>query len=123
MLIDANRCFSLEAIDSCGRFLLETMNSCGHFSLEAVNSPDQLYQTKVRVLVSCPSHMTNVRQQSVAGGVRRSVLVNPGTLAGGMDITPDLTFLNIHNPFTNGRISIYLDKHNRMSLETKDYFV
>jgi len=40
-----------------------------------------------------------------------------------MDITPDLPFLNIHNQFTNERISIYLDKHNHMSLNTKDYFV
>jgi len=42
-----------------------------------------------------------------------------------MNITPDLPFLNIHtsNPFTNERISVYLDKHNRMSLNTKDYFV
>jgi len=42
-------------------------------------------------------------------------------------ITPYLPFLNIHNPFTNERISliisVYLDKHNRMSLNTKDYFV
>jgi len=35
----------------------------------------------------------------------------------------DISFLNIHNPFTNERISIYLDKHNRMSLDTKNYFV
>ena len=35
----------------------------------------------------------------------------------------DLPFLNIHNPFTNKRIRVYLDKHNRMSLNTKDYFV
>jgi len=40
-----------------------------------------------------------------------------------MDITPDLPFLNIHNLFTNERISVYLDKHNRMSLNSKDYFV
>ena len=40
-----------------------------------------------------------------------------------IDITPDLKFLNIHNPFTNERISIYLDKHNHMSLDKKDYFV
>jgi len=40
-----------------------------------------------------------------------------------MDITSDLPFLNIHNQFTNERISIYLDKHNRMFLNTKDYFV
>jgi len=40
-----------------------------------------------------------------------------------MNITPGLPFLNIHNPFTNERISIYLDKHSRMSLDTKDYFV
>ena len=40
-----------------------------------------------------------------------------------MDITLDLQFLNIHNPLTNERISVYLDKHNRMSLNTKDYIV
>jgi len=40
-----------------------------------------------------------------------------------MDITPDLPFLNIHNPFTNERISVCLDKHNRISLNTKEYFV
>ena len=40
-----------------------------------------------------------------------------------MDITPDLLFLNIHNPFTNEKISVYLDKHNRMFVNTKDYFV
>jgi len=40
-----------------------------------------------------------------------------------INITPDLTFLNIHNPFTNERISVYLDKHSRMFLDTKDYFV
>jgi len=67
--------------------------------------------------------MTNVRQQAVACRNVRFVLVNPGTLVGGINITPDLPFLNIQNPFTNGRISIYLDEHNRMSLETKDYFV
>jgi len=40
-----------------------------------------------------------------------------------MDITPGLPFLNIHNQFTNERISVYLDKHDRMSLNTKDHFV
>jgi len=40
-----------------------------------------------------------------------------------MNITPDLPFLNIHNPFTNERIRVYLDIHNRMFLDTKDYFV
>jgi len=40
-----------------------------------------------------------------------------------MNITLDLPFLNIHKPFTTVRISIYLDKHSRMSLDTKDYFV
>jgi len=40
-----------------------------------------------------------------------------------MDITLDLTFLNIHNLYTNERISVYLDKHNGMLLNTKDYFV
>ena len=39
-----------------------------------------------------------------------------------MNIT-DLPFLNIHNPLTNERISVYLDKHSRMSLDIKDYFV
>ena len=38
-----------------------------------------------------------------------------------MNITPDLPFLNIHNPFTNERISVYLDKHSRMCLDTKEY--
>jgi len=40
-----------------------------------------------------------------------------------MNITPDLLFLNIHNPFTNERISVYMDKHCRMSLDRKDYFL
>ena len=40
-----------------------------------------------------------------------------------MDITPDLPLLNIHNLFTNESISVYLDKRNRMSLDTKEYFV
>jgi len=40
-----------------------------------------------------------------------------------MDITLDLPFLNIHNQFTNERISEYLNKHNGMSLNTKDYYV
>ena len=40
-----------------------------------------------------------------------------------MNITPELPFLNIHNPFTNERISVYLDKHSSMSFLTKDYFV
>jgi len=40
-----------------------------------------------------------------------------------MNMTPDLPFLYIHNPFTNERISIFLDKHSHMSLDTKDYFV
>jgi len=40
-----------------------------------------------------------------------------------MDITRDLSFLNIHNLFTNERISAYLDKHNCMFLNTKDYFI
>jgi len=40
-----------------------------------------------------------------------------------MKITPHLPFLIIHNPFTNERISVYLDKHSRMTLKTKDYFV
>jgi len=39
-----------------------------------------------------------------------------------MDITRNLQFLNIHNPFTNESISVYLDKQNRLSLNTKDYF-
>ena len=28
-----------------------------------------------------------------------------------------------HNPFTNERISMYLDKHGRMSLDTKDNLI
>jgi len=40
-----------------------------------------------------------------------------------MNMTPDLPFLNINNPFTNKRISGYLDKHIRMSLGTKVFFV
>jgi len=35
----------------------------------------------------------------------------------------DLLFLNIHNQFTNESISVYLDKQNRVSLNTKDYFI
>jgi len=31
-------------------------------------------------------------------------------------------FLNIHNLFTNETISVYLDKHSRMSLDTNNYF-
>jgi len=38
-----------------------------------------------------------------------------------MNITPDIPFLNIHNLFTNKRISVYLDKQSRMSLDTKEY--
>ena len=40
-----------------------------------------------------------------------------------MNSTPDISFLNIHNLFTNERLSVYLDKHGRMSSDTKDYFV
>ena len=40
-----------------------------------------------------------------------------------MNITLNLPFLNIHDPFTNERISVYLDKHSGMFLETFDYFV
>jgi len=40
-----------------------------------------------------------------------------------MDITLDLPFLNIHNRFTNERISVYLDTHSLMSLGPKCYFV
>jgi len=40
-----------------------------------------------------------------------------------MDNTPDHPFLNIHNQFTNEKISVYLNKHKRMSLNTKDYIV
>jgi len=39
-----------------------------------------------------------------------------------MNITPDL-FLNILNPFTNDRISVYFNKHSLMSFDTKDFFV
>jgi len=40
-----------------------------------------------------------------------------------INITPDLLFLNIQNLFTNERISVYLDNHSRMSLDTKYYVV
>jgi len=40
-----------------------------------------------------------------------------------MNITTDFQFLNILNMFTNAIISAYLDKHGRLSLDTKDYFV
>ena len=40
-----------------------------------------------------------------------------------LNITPDHPFLNILNMFTNEIISAYLDKHGRLSLDTKDYFV
>ena len=40
-----------------------------------------------------------------------------------MDFTPDLPFLYIHNPFSNERISVYVDKHSRIYLDTNDYFV
>jgi len=40
-----------------------------------------------------------------------------------MDIMPNLPYLNVHNPFTNERISVYLNNHSCMSLDTKDYFV
>jgi len=84
--------------------------------------------------------MTNVRQQSVVGGVvrsvlvnpgtlvvgvRRSVLVNPGTLVGGMDITPDTG-----PPIYKYSYSVYqwkdyriLGTNNHLSLETKNYVV
>jgi len=52
-----------------------------------------------------------------------AVLVNDVICVWWMDITPDIPFLNIQNPFTNERISIYLDKHNCMFWNTKDYFV
>ena len=39
-----------------------------------------------------------------------------------MNIIPDLPFQNVHNPFTNGKISVPLDKHSRMSFDIKDYF-
>jgi len=40
-----------------------------------------------------------------------------------MNTAPDLPFLNIQYPFTNERITVYLDKHSRMFLDTKDYFI
>ena len=40
-----------------------------------------------------------------------------------MNITPDLLFLNIQNPFTSETISVNFDKHTLMSLGTKYYFV
>ena len=35
----------------------------------------------------------------------------------------DLPFLNIHNPLIDESISVYLDKHSPIYLDTKDYFV
>jgi len=35
----------------------------------------------------------------------------------------DLTILNIYNSVTIERISVYLDKHSRLSLDSNDYFV
>jgi len=40
-----------------------------------------------------------------------------------MYITLDLPFQKNYNPFTNERIHVYLDIHNCMFLNTKDYFV
>ena len=41
-----------------------------------------------------------------------------------IDNTPDLPFLNIQNPFTmNESLSVHLDKHNHIALDTQDYFV
>jgi len=40
-----------------------------------------------------------------------------------MDITLVLIFLNIHDPFSIERISVYLDTHSHMSLDTEYYFV
>jgi len=40
-----------------------------------------------------------------------------------MDIMPDLLFQNMHKPFTNESFSLYFNKHNSMSLNTRDYFV
>jgi len=40
-----------------------------------------------------------------------------------MNITPDFPFLNIDHPFTNKKISIYLDKHSHVSFDTKNYVV
>ena len=40
-----------------------------------------------------------------------------------MDTTPDLPFLHVYYLFTNERISVYLDQHIRMYLDTKDDFV
>jgi len=68
-------------------------------------------------------------KQSLQGGILESLcLLAIGLLALNtqmvkMNITPDLTFLNIHNPFTNEMIREYLDKQSCMSLDTKDYFV
>jgi len=40
-----------------------------------------------------------------------------------MNTTQDLPFLNIYIQFTNEKISVYLEKYSRMSLDTKDYFL
>jgi len=43
-----------------------------------------------------------------------TALTTKDTLAGSINITTDLPFLNIHYPFINERISVYLDNNNRM---------
>jgi len=40
-----------------------------------------------------------------------------------MNIMLDHPFLNVHYLFTNERISVYMDKQSRMSLDIKDYLV
>lgn len=40
-----------------------------------------------------------------------------------MNITLDLSFLKNYKPFTNKMISLYLDKHSRMSMDAKEYFI
>jgi len=40
-----------------------------------------------------------------------------------MNNMSNLLFLNIHNPLIDERISVYLDKHCPIYLDTKDYFV
>jgi len=53
------------------------------------------------------------RQDAILGGLS----------IGQWTLPLDLLLLNMHKPITNERSSVYSDRHNRMSLNTKDYFI
>jgi len=61
----------------------------------------------MEVIVNLPNIITVKRPTTIV-----SVVI--------MNITQDRPVLNIHNPITNERISVDLDKHSRMSSDTKD---